>query len=136
MYRLVYKSFESVPFSQAELKLLLVNSRLRNAEVGVTGMLIYDHGTFLQMLEGDMAAVFRTFGRIERDSRHRDISVLLRESNAAERAFGDWSMGYADGSTAATILKGFVNLPDGLHTAALDRVSAMRILVEAAKMAA
>jgi len=45
-------------------------------------------------------------------------------------------MGYADGSSAATILKGFVHLSDGLRTPALDRTSALRILVEAAKVAA
>lgn len=136
MYRLVYKSVECAPFSETELKKLLMNSRLRNAEAGLTGMLIYDCGTFLQMLEGDMAPIFKTFARIERDQRHKDISVLLRDPNAADRAFGDWSMGYAGGSTAAAILKGFVNLPDGLRTAALDRVSAVKILAEAAKLAA
>ena len=128
MYRLVYKSVACAPFSETELKKLLMNSRLRNAEAGLTGMLIYDGGTFLQMLEGDMAPIFKTFARIERDPRHKDIAVLLRDPNAAERAFGHWSMGYAGGSTAAGILKGFVDLPNGLRTASLDRSSAVRIL--------
>jgi hypothetical protein len=136
MYRIIYKSIACAPFSETELKKLLVASRLRNAEAGLTGMLIYDRETFLQMLEGDMAPTFKTFARIERDPRHKDISVLLRDPNAADRAFGDWSMGYAGGSTAASILKGFVDLPDGLRTAALDRVNAVKILAEAAKLAA
>lgn len=66
MYRLVYKSVECAPFSETDLKKLLMNSRLRNTEAGLTGMLIYDRGTFLQMLEG----AWRRF------SKH------LRESNA------------------------------------------------------
>src|SRR5665647_1457444 len=123
MYRLIYKSSETAPFSRTDLKHLLVGSRLRNTEADISGMLIYDRGTFLQMLEGDTAAIFKTFARIERDPRHKDISVLLRDPTAADRAFGHWSMGYAGGSTAAAILKGYVNLPDGLRTAALDRVS-------------
>ena len=67
MYRIVYKSCESSPFSENELKRLLLNSRLRNAETGLTGMLIYDRGIFLQMLEGDIAPLFKTFERIERN---------------------------------------------------------------------
>jgi hypothetical protein len=136
MYRLIYKSVACAPLSETDLKKLLMGSRLRNAEAGLTGMLIYDRGTFLQMLEGDMAPVFKTFARIERDPRHKDICVLLRDPDVAERAFGDWSMGYAGGSIAAAILKGFVDLSDGLRTAALDRVSAVKILAEAAKLAA
>jgi hypothetical protein len=133
MYRLVYKSFEATPFSEADLKKLLVASRLRNAEAELTGMLIYDRGAFLQMLEGDVGAIVKTFNRIERDPRHKDISILLRDPNAIARAFGKWSMGFADGTGAAAILKGFVDLPDGLRTAALDRSNAIKILDAAAE---
>jgi hypothetical protein len=136
MYRIVYKSCENSPFSETELKKLLLSSRLRNAETGLTGMLIYDRGVFLQMLEGDMAPLFKTFERIERDPRHKDVSVLMREPNASARVFGRWSMGYADSSGAAAILKGFVELPDGLRIATLDRTNAVKILDVAAKRAA
>jgi len=136
MYRLIYKSLESDPFSKADLKHLLVNSRLRNAEAGISGMLIYDRGAFLQMLEGDMAAVFRTFARIERDPRHKDVAVLLRDAQVSERAFGQWSMGFDDGSGASAVLKGFVDLPDGLRTPALDRSNAVKILSAVARFAA
>jgi FAD-dependent sensor of blue light len=135
MYQLVYKSIEADPFSEADLKHLLLNSRLRNAEVDITGMLIYDRGAFLQMLEGDLGAVISTFARIERDPRHKDISVLLRDPKAG-RAYGNWSMGFASGSGAAAVLKGFVDLPDGLRTPALDRTNAVKILDAAAKLAA
>ena len=136
MYRLIYKSSETAPFSKTDLKHLLVGSRLRNTEADISGMLIYDRGVFLQMLEGDVGAIFKTFARIERDPRHKDVTVLLRDANARERAFGKWSMGFADGSGAAAILKGFVDLPEGLHTPALDRTNAVKILDVAAKVAA
>lgn len=128
MLRLVYKSFEAMAFDANDLKRLLASSRLRNSEAGLTGVLIYDEGTFLQALEGDSSAVQATFARIERDARHKDVTVLLREPDASKRMFGHWSMGYADGKGAASILKGFVDLPNGLRTASLDRSSAVRIL--------
>jgi Sensors of blue-light using FAD len=128
MLRLIYKSFEAVPFNASDLTRLLASSRLRNVEAGLTGILIYDKGTFLQALEGDPSSMQTTFARIERDARHKDITVLLREPDASKRMFGNWSMGYADGLGAASILKGFVDLPNGLKTATLDRSSAVRIL--------
>jgi hypothetical protein len=128
MYRLVYSSRETQPFSSDELKALLLKSRLRNRELGITGMLIYDGGAFLQALEGDQSAVAATFARIERDPRHCDVAVLFRDSTAAERQFGQWSMGYADASQAAAMLKGFKSLEGGLRVPALDRSTALRLL--------
>ena len=136
MLLLVYKSTETEPFTDTALKRLLVGSRLRNSQAGVTGMLIYDHGAFLQALEGDAAAVQATFARIEQDPRHRDIVVLLRDNRVQSRAYGAWSMGYADSSGLATLLKGFIDLPHGLRTPALDRVNAMKLLDAAASHAA
>ena len=128
MLRLVYKSIETVPFDAIALKRLLASSRLRNVEAGLTGILIYDEGTFLQALEGEASSLQTTFARIERDARHKDVTVLMREPDASKRMFGQWSMGYADGVGAASVLKGFVDLPNGLRTASLDRSSAVRIL--------
>jgi hypothetical protein len=136
MYRIVYKSTETTPFNHTKLKKLLVQSRLRNAEHDVSGMLIYDHGAFLQLLEGEIGAVKDTFVRIERDPRHKHLTMLLTDENVAERAFGKWSMGYADGRDAASILRGFVDLPHGLSTPELDRAKAVQILGEAARLAA
>jgi hypothetical protein len=136
MYRIVYKSIETAPFNHTKLKKLLVQSRLRNAEHDVSGMLIYDHGAFLQLLEGEIGAVKDILVRIERDPRHKHLTVLLTDENIPERAFGKWSMGYADGRDAMSILRGFINLPHGLSTPDLDRTSAVEILVEAARQAA
>lgn len=68
-------------------------SRRNNARAGVTGALIYNRGSFGQVLEGPEAAVEDTFGRIEADPRHAEIQVLDLKTIDA-RAFGDWSMGF------------------------------------------
>jgi hypothetical protein len=129
MYQIVYASTATQEFPAADLKKLLVRARMRNKEAGVTGMLVFHDGTFLQALEGEKRAVIDVFSRIEKDPRHRDISVLHRGPGPAQRAFGDWAMGFADFTGAAGILKGFVRLREPLKLHDLDSARAMELLV-------
>lgn len=129
MFHLIYTSRETQQFGPAHLKKLLMGARMRNLEGAVTGMLVFHDGTFLQALEGEEAAVRLTFSRIEKDSRHRDITVLHRNASLGKRRiFGEWSMGYADATGAANVLKGFIDVGTGLTPEALDGVRAMEIL--------
>jgi hypothetical protein len=95
MFFLVYASSAVTPFLKSELVELLARSRKRNAHLKLTGMLLYKDGNFLQVLEGDEAAVRERYGAIVRDPRHRGHFVLL-QGNQEERQFPDWSMGFRD----------------------------------------
>jgi hypothetical protein len=59
----------------------------------VTGMLLYTDGNFFQVLEGDEPVVARLFEMIGRDTRHDRVVKIIQEP-IAERAFGNWSMGF------------------------------------------
>ncbi len=59
MFFLVYVSSAVRPFSRVDLDDLLATSRANNARVGITGMLLYKDGNFMQVLEGDEEAVRR-----------------------------------------------------------------------------
>lgn len=48
MYHLIYASSASKPFSQLELDDLLIKARQNNIRLGITGMLIYRDGNFIQ----------------------------------------------------------------------------------------
>ncbi len=93
MFRVVYVSSARSDFTQDELDALLAKSRKSNHASGVTGMLLYHDGNFIQALEGERAAVEAILDRIERDPRHGQLLVLIQEE-VEERAFGEWSMGY------------------------------------------
>lgn len=86
MYQIVYVSAANQDFSATHLKKLLVRARMRNKEAEVTGMLVFYDGTFLQALEGEKGAVLETFGRIEKDPRHRDLAILHDGEGPAARA--------------------------------------------------
>lgn len=64
-----------------------------NVRIGVTGVLSFHSGMFLQVLEGPETAVDTTFARISGDPRHHDLHVLARTPIQA-RAFGAWSMAF------------------------------------------
>jgi Sensors of blue-light using FAD len=93
MYSVVYVSSATVDFSSAQLVQLLDVSRRNNAVVGVTGMLLYKDGNFMQVLEGEQQAVQDVYTRVARDTRHAGVLRLLREEYS-QRQFPNWSMGF------------------------------------------
>lgn len=93
LIRVIYVSQATQPFDTSNLDALLALSRRNNETLGITGMLLYHEGDFVQILEGEEAAVREIYGRIVRDSRHARI-ILIDDSPVSEREFGDWSMGF------------------------------------------
>ncbi|QEL20422.1 BLUF domain-containing protein [Limnoglobus roseus] len=95
MLQVVYVSAAGLPFTQAQLVALLKKSRAKNASLGVTGLLLYHAGSFLQVLEGPDAAVDALARTIAADDRHHRVRFLVRR-DAPEAAFAGWSMGFVD----------------------------------------
>lgn len=95
MIQLVYTSRETRAFTPADLEDLLRQSRDANRRQGLTGMLLYKGGQFLQVLEGNPPDVDRLYDRIAHDPRHQRLVVLLREP-IGRRRFADWTMGFRD----------------------------------------
>jgi hypothetical protein len=77
--------------SEPELDRLIVSAQKRNIKEGITGLLIYDQGRFLQWLEGPTEGVGRVWQSISQDRRHDVISVL-GESSLPVRCFGSSAM--------------------------------------------
>ncbi len=71
---------------------VLLESRPRNAALGITGVLIYSNTIILQMLEGGREQVCALYNSISRDSRHANVT-LLDFVEVPHRRFNDWSMG-------------------------------------------
>ena len=90
--QLLYASNTSRNTADAVLDDILAASRRNNAGAGVTGMLLYVEGGFMQVLEGEDAAVGAVYDRIAKDKRHWNTLVLL--DREAPRAFSEWSMGF------------------------------------------
>jgi hypothetical protein len=129
MFHLIYTSRARQDFGAADLKKMLTHARSNNDSVNVTGMLLYHNEAFLQVLEGDEASVRKIFKRIEKDSRHARLVTLRSQKSFGERRiFGDWSMGFANASNNAHVLKGFVDLALGQDLLTLSETQAMELL--------
>ena len=94
MIRLVYISNAPDTLSKEELLATLRTHSEKRRREEITGLLIYESGDFMQVLEGPAERIDQLMGRIQKDSQHGRINVLLREE-AEERYFPDWSMAFA-----------------------------------------
>ena len=92
LVRLMYASRAVPALDQEELVTILRQSKANNPSTGVTGVLCYSGGIFLQVLEGGRSAVNKLYNRIAADPRHTDVELLLYEE-IGERRFASWSMG-------------------------------------------
>ncbi len=92
LIQLVYVSKPSRDISFAEIRELLIKARVNNHFRDVTGVLLYDGASFLQVLEGPEETVKKLYDSIAKDPRHAQVTALF-EREVDHRDFGDWAMG-------------------------------------------
>lgn len=125
MHKLLYVSSTKRDFPQDDLKAILKSARDNNASLGVTGLLLYIDGGFLQVLEGERDTLHKLYSEIAADPRHWDANLLLDED--APRNFGDWCMGFKnlDGESGEA---GLVGITQGAINGLIKPGSAKPIL--------
>ncbi len=94
LVRLLYVS-RAVDTSPPAIEAILTQSRQHNPATGITGVLCYGGGIFLQAIEGGRSMVSELYGHIQRDPRHKDVELLAFEE-ISERRFGGWTMGHVN----------------------------------------
>jgi len=111
LVRLLYAS-RAVDTSPDAIEAILLQSRQHNPECGITGVLCYGVGIFLQAIEGGRTAVSELYGHIQKDPRHKDV-MLLHYEEITERRFGGWTMGQVNMSKINTsILLKYAEKPE------------------------
>lgn len=89
----IYSSAETTEFTREEIIALLEIARANNSKLNVTGILLYDSGSFFQVLEGEPDVVQSLYDKIGTDDRHGKVSKIVYEP-IEERDFSEWTMGY------------------------------------------
>jgi hypothetical protein len=111
LVRLLYAS-RAIDARPDAIEDILAQSRQYNPSCGITGILCYGGGIFLQAIEGGRSAVSELYGHIQRDPRHKDV-ILLHYEEITERRFGGWSMGQVNMSKInASILLKYAERPE------------------------
>jgi hypothetical protein len=111
LVRLLYAS-RAIDPSAESIDAILSQSRQYNPSSGITGILCYGGGIFLQAIEGGRMPVSELYGHIQRDARHKEV-VLLHYEEISERRFGGWTMGQVNMSKINTsILLKYAEKPE------------------------
>jgi hypothetical protein len=106
LVRCLYASRAVEPLASHALERILEKSRRNNLPRGITGLLCYSNGTFVQVLEGGREPVSALLGTLYTDNRHTGLELLVFEE-IGERHFGNWTMGKVniDAVNGAAFLK-------------------------------
>lgn len=104
--RLLYASEVTAALNPTAVAQIVAVAGARNARLQVTGLLAFDSGHFLQVLEGRRGVLSELFARIAADARHRRIE-LMEVRPVDERLFARWAMGFAaaDATNAPAFLR-------------------------------
>jgi hypothetical protein len=92
LVRLMYASRAASAIDADALQTIMRQSKAENPKLGITGLLCFSGGIFIQVLEGGRGAVNRLYNRVAADTRHHDV-VLLNYEEIGERRFAGWAMG-------------------------------------------
>ena len=90
VYQVLYHSRVTTLPTLTGLQELLDWSQRHNAAQGITGLLLYSEGRYVQVLEGPEGAVKDLYARIEHDTRHTQVETVSR--GPGPRRFAAWSM--------------------------------------------
>lgn len=93
IYQLIYASSMRSGMGEKTVQKIAVQSRERNLEHGITGLLLFSKGIVLQVIEGERFDVEALQRQILRDTRHRDVFVVA-ERETDKREFEDMPMAF------------------------------------------
>lgn len=120
MEQLIYVSRAIGQVTAARLRHIVDTARMLNRRRNLTGVLAFSGSHFLQLLEGDAAALDRLLDSIRRDARHAEVRVLDRVEIGSRR-FGDWAMALV---SSPAVQQQIASLASGaaVDTVALDQL--------------
>jgi hypothetical protein len=92
LFQVVYCSSAAPGVDEATVDGIIAHARRRNAERGITGMLVFGSGIFFQWIEGPRDAMTGLLTKLKADPRHQNFVTLSETEEARERLFPDWDM--------------------------------------------
>jgi len=112
VYFILYASQATTPPTESEFKHLLAQCHRNNTRHGITGLLLYNNGNYLQIIEGKMEAVQSLYEIIRLDERHKEV-VILETGEQNGRNFPDWAMGFKAATNGSRIeMPAYINLSE------------------------
>lgn len=90
--QLIYLSRANSEFSQSDIDDLVDKANLKNKALGISGILIYRDGYFVQFIEGPIDNISQLYSSIQSDPRHEIFSLIYQREGNFPKFFEDWQM--------------------------------------------
>ena len=116
---LIYVSKAKKNVDYDEILKILTHSWKYNHNSYISGMLLYDNGYFMQIIQGPIATIDRLYARISKDPRHSNIKLVGEELLPTRDCTG-WGIGFYENQEVADI---FYEAFDIGHGKELDNVN-------------
>lgn len=94
LFQLVYTSQATVKVTPEVVQNIMGNCDIKNNILRISGILFYQNGIFMQLLEGEETVVRKLFDLISHDTRHTGIKVLY-EGHCSMSRLSLWAMGFS-----------------------------------------
>lgn len=101
--QLVYASEAANNLTDLDVLDILQKAQDRNHTLKVSGLLLFDGRTFIQLLEGEVAIVENLYSVISQDPRHKHVELLGRFPVEAP-AMPTWAMAYFSKTADASLV--------------------------------
>lgn len=125
LFNVVYCSRATAGADAAAVQHIVSVAQRRNAELGITGMLVFGSGIFFQWLEGPRDAVLALMALLRTDRRHEGIVELGDNEEVRERLFPTWEMELVGAEHIREVLEDALdNARDPNNRAALSQLLA------------
>lgn len=121
---IVYVSHCRIPERDVEPTFyeIAAQSFVHNESAGVSGVLIYDKHCFFELIEGPDMAVGRLFERIQADTRHERIRVLV-DKEIGKKSFGNANIhAYFLDDTSISFDPTYLRMKDEFKNVCLEEV--------------
>jgi hypothetical protein len=127
MLQAIYYSTASCHFSETQLLALLETARINNFRFAITGMLVFERGVFMQVIEGPKENVEHLLSALQADPRHHKIQILSVKPIHA-REFGEWDMAFFRECAPKSDPDGFLDLASIKEEFTIDSSMATQML--------
>jgi hypothetical protein len=109
----LYCSRAAAGMGPREIQAMVDKARAANADLGITGLLIYGSGVFFQWLEGPSEQVRALMARIRQDGRHSQVVEVAFHDTLPERLFPAWGMELVSPAALREVIADAITAADG-----------------------
>ena len=92
LYSICFISNSVQLLQEDELESFLAHSIVHNVVRNISGILLYNEGTFFEVMEGEYVDISVLISKIKRDSRHNNVTIMI-EQEISNRLFDSFQTG-------------------------------------------